>query len=68
LVLASSSPAPTGAISARRRGLVIGLLGIFLDENLQHVDAAKNVLVATVNGIAALCSSCSPTSRGSLCC
>ena len=34
--------------------LVIGLLGIFLNENLQHVDAAKNVLVATVNGIAAL--------------
>jgi uncharacterized protein len=34
--------------------LVIGLLGTFLDETLQRVNGAKNVLVAIVNGTAAL--------------
>ena len=55
LALASSCPGAYGGYFGAAQGvLVIGLLGIFLNENLQHVDAAKNVLVATVNGIAAL--------------
>ena len=32
---------------------MIGLLGTFLDETLQRVNAAKNVLVTIVNGMAA---------------
>jgi len=43
-----------GYFGAAQGVLVIGLLGMVLHENLQHVDAAKNVLVAIVNGIAAL--------------
>ena len=43
-----------GYFGAAQGVLVIGLLGMFLHENLQHVDAAKNALVAIVNGIAAL--------------
>jgi uncharacterized protein len=34
--------------------LVLGLLGSFLDEPLQRVNGAKNVLVAIVNGTAAI--------------
>jgi uncharacterized membrane protein YfcA len=34
--------------------LVIGLLGTFLNENLQRVNAAKNVLIMIVNGTAAV--------------
>ena len=32
---------------------MIGLLGTFLDETMQRVNGAKNVLVAVVNGTAA---------------
>ncbi len=34
--------------------LLIGLLGLFLHEDLQRINAAKNVLAALVNGMAAL--------------
>ena len=43
-----------GYFGAAQGVLVIGLLGMVLHENLQHVDAAKNAFVAIVNGIAAL--------------
>ncbi len=43
-----------GYFGAAQGVLVIGLLGSFLDEPLQRVNAAKNVLVALVNGTAAL--------------
>ena len=43
-----------GYFGAAQGVVVIGLLGMFLHKNLQHVDAAKNALVAIVNGIAAL--------------
>jgi uncharacterized membrane protein YfcA len=33
---------------------VIGLLGTFLDETLQRINGAKNVLVGMVNGTAAI--------------
>jgi uncharacterized membrane protein YfcA len=48
------SSAYGGYFGAAQGVLVIGLLGIFLNEDLQHVVAAKNVLVAIVNGVAAL--------------
>lgn len=43
-----------GYFGAAQGVLVIGLLGTFLDESLQRVNGAKNVLVAIVNGIAAV--------------
>lgn len=43
-----------GYFGAAQGVLVIGLLGSFLDENLQRVTGAKNVLVAMVNGTAAV--------------
>jgi uncharacterized protein len=43
-----------GYFGAAQGVLVIGLLGSFLDEPLQRVNAAKNVLVALVNGTAAI--------------
>jgi uncharacterized membrane protein YfcA len=43
-----------GYFGAAQGILVIGLLGSFLDEGLQRVNGAKNVLVALVNGTAAL--------------
>ena len=43
-----------GYFGAAQGVLVIGLLGSFLDDDLQHVNAAKNVLVAIVNATAAL--------------
>jgi uncharacterized protein len=43
-----------GYFGAAQGVLVIGLLGTFLDETLQRVNGAKNVLVAIVNGTAAL--------------
>jgi uncharacterized protein len=43
-----------GYFGAAQGVLVIGLLGSFLDEPLQRVNAAKNVLVAIVNGTAAI--------------
>src|SRR6185437_1227387 len=43
-----------GYFGAAQGVLVIGLLGTFLDETLQRVNGAKNVLVAIVNGAAAL--------------
>jgi uncharacterized membrane protein YfcA len=43
-----------GYFGAAQGVLVIGLLGSFLDEPLQRVNGAKNVLVAIVNGTAAI--------------
>ena len=43
-----------GYFGAAQGVLVIGLLGTFLDEPLQRVNGAKNVLVAIVNGSAAV--------------
>jgi len=43
-----------GYFGAAQGVLVIGLLGTFLDETLQRVNGAKNVLVAMVNGTAAI--------------
>ncbi|HEY2314595.1 MAG TPA: sulfite exporter TauE/SafE family protein [Streptosporangiaceae bacterium] len=43
-----------GYFGAAQGVLVIGLLGTFLDESMQRVNGAKNVLVAIVNGTAAI--------------
>ena len=43
-----------GYFGAAQGVLVIGLLGTFLDETLQRVNGAKNVLVGIVNGTAAV--------------
>ncbi|MGO8955984.1 MAG: sulfite exporter TauE/SafE family protein [Streptosporangiaceae bacterium] len=43
-----------GYFGAAQGVLVIGLLGTFLDESLQRVNGAKNVLVTVVNGTAAV--------------
>jgi uncharacterized protein len=43
-----------GYFGAAQGVLLIGLLGSFLDESLQRVNGAKNVLVMLVNGTAAL--------------
>jgi uncharacterized protein len=43
-----------GYFGAAQGVLVIGLLGIFLTESLQRVNAGKNVLVTVVNGAAAV--------------
>ncbi|HEY8200821.1 MAG TPA: sulfite exporter TauE/SafE family protein [Actinomycetota bacterium] len=43
-----------GYFGAAQGVLLIALLGIFLDEDLQRVNAGKNVLAALVNGVAAL--------------
>ena len=43
-----------GYFGAAQGVLVIGLLGSFLDDDLQRVNAAKNVLVAVVNATAAV--------------
>jgi len=43
-----------GYFGAAQGVLVIGLLGIFLTESLQRVNAAKNVLVTIVNATAAV--------------
>jgi uncharacterized membrane protein YfcA len=43
-----------GYFGAAQGVLVIGLLGTFLDETLQRVNGAKNVLVTVVNGTAAV--------------
>jgi uncharacterized membrane protein YfcA len=48
------SAAYGGYFGAAQGVLVIGLLGTFLDESMQRVNAAKNVLVAIVNGTAAV--------------
>jgi uncharacterized membrane protein YfcA len=49
-----ASAAYGGYFGAAQGVLVIGLLGTFLDESLQRVNGAKNVLVAIVNGTAAV--------------
>jgi uncharacterized protein len=49
-----ASAAYGGYFGAAQGVLVIGLLGTFLDETLQRVNGAKNVLVAIVNGVAAI--------------
>ena len=49
-----ASGAYGGYFGAAQGVLVIGLLGSFLDDDLQRVNAAKNVLVAIVNGTAAV--------------
>ena len=43
-----------GYFGAAQGVLVIGLLGTFLDESMQRVNAAKNVLVTVVNASAAV--------------
>lgn len=43
-----------GYFGAAQGVLVIGLLGIFLDEPLQRVNGLKNVLTGIVNGVAAV--------------
>ena len=43
-----------GYFGAAQGVLVIGLLGTFLDEPMQRVNGAKQVLVGTVNGVAAI--------------
>jgi uncharacterized membrane protein YfcA len=43
-----------GYFGAAQGVLVIGLLGTFLDESVQRVNGAKNVLVGFVNGVAAV--------------
>lgn len=48
------SSAYGGYFGAAQGVLLIGLLGTFLDESLQRVNAAKNVLVGIANGVAAL--------------
>jgi uncharacterized protein len=48
------SAAYGGYFGAAQGVLVIGLLGTFLDESMQRVNGAKNVLVAVVNGTAAV--------------
>jgi uncharacterized membrane protein YfcA len=49
-----ASAAYGGYFGAAQGVLVIGLLGTFLDESMQRVNGAKNVLVAIVNGTAAI--------------
>ena len=49
-----ASAAYGGYFGAAQGVLVIGLLGTFLDESMQRVNGAKNVLVAIVNGAAAI--------------
>jgi uncharacterized membrane protein YfcA len=48
------SSAYGGYFGAAQGVLLIGLLGTFLDEPLQRVNAAKNVLAGIANGVAAL--------------
>jgi uncharacterized protein len=43
-----------GYFGAAQGVLVIGLLGTFLDESMQRINGAKNVLVGIVNGTAAI--------------
>jgi len=43
-----------GYFGAAQGVMLIALLGIFLDDSLQRLNAAKNLLAALVNGIAAL--------------
>jgi uncharacterized protein len=49
-----ASAAYGGYFGAAQGVLVIGLLGTFTGETMQRVNAAKNVLVAVVNGAAAI--------------
>ena len=48
-----ASGAYGGYFGAAQGVLVIGMLGTFLDETLQRVNGAKNILVTIVNGTAA---------------
>lgn len=43
-----------GYFGAAQGVVLIALLGIFVDDNLQRLNAAKNVLAALVNGVAAV--------------
>lgn len=43
-----------GYFGAAQGVLLVGLLGVFLTDSLQRLNAAKNVLVTIVNGIAAV--------------
>ena len=43
-----------GYFGAAQGVLLIALLGLFLDEHLQRVNAAKNVLAGVVNAVAAI--------------
>jgi hypothetical protein len=43
-----------GYFGAAQGVILIGLLGVFINESLQRVNAAKNVAAAVVNGVAAI--------------
>ena len=43
-----------GYFGAAQGVLMIGLLGVFLDEPLQRINGLKNVLTCVVNGVAAI--------------
>jgi uncharacterized protein len=43
-----------GYFGAAQGVLLVGLLGLLLEENLQRINAAKNVLALIVNGVAAI--------------
>ena len=43
-----------GYFGAAQGVIFMALLGIFIDDHLQRLNAAKNVLAALVNGVAAL--------------
>ena len=43
-----------GYFGAAQGVLLIGLMGLLLDEDLQRINAAKNVLAGLVNAVAAL--------------
>ncbi len=54
LWLGSSGPACTGLLRRRPGVVLIGLMGVFLDEELQRLNAAKNLLSLLVNFTAAV--------------
>jgi uncharacterized membrane protein YfcA len=43
-----------GYFGAAQGVILIGLLGIFIDDHLQRLNALKNVLAGLVNGVAAI--------------
>ncbi len=53
-----------GYFGAAQGVLLMAILGIGVDDHLQRHNATKNVLALLVNGVAAWCSSWSPTSTG----
>lgn len=43
-----------GYFGAAQGVILVGLMGLFLDEDLQRINAAKNVIAAVTNGVAAV--------------